>query len=72
MGVWIGQIGGLPKTIGYVMCLSGLTYLAQGWVLGIEGFSGANDLAIVLGIVLTVGWSVWLLVATWAVANSHV
>ncbi len=65
LGWWIGRIGGLPKAIGYVMCLSGLTYLAQGWVLGVEGFSAANELAIVLGIVLTVAWSLWLLVAAW-------
>jgi hypothetical protein len=27
------------KTLGYLMALSGLAYIAQGWVLGSEGFS---------------------------------
>src|ERR1041385_1689890 len=71
LGWWIARIGGLQKAIGYVMCLAGLTYLVEGWVLGVEGFSAANELAIVLGIVLTVGWSVWLLVATWATRTDN-
>ena len=32
----------LSRPIGYVMGLSGLAYIAQGWVIGSEGFSASN------------------------------
>ena len=35
--------GRIQKAIGYLMGLSGLAYLAQGWVLGAEGFSVEYD-----------------------------
>jgi len=55
--------------MGYLMCLSGLAYLAQRWVLGVEGFSAVNTRAILLGIVVTVVWSVWLVLHAWVVHN---
>lgn len=51
--------------IGYLMALSGLAYVAQGWVVGAEGFSPANAIPILAGIVLILVWSVWLLVSAW-------
>src|SRR6059036_2978520 len=39
----------LPRALGYVMVLSGLPYLAQGWVLGSEGFPATNTFAILAG-----------------------
>lgn len=38
-------------------------YLAQGWIIGAEGFSPANSLPTLSGIVLILVWSVWLLVS---------
>ena len=55
--------GRVPRPIGYLMALSGLCYLAQGWIIGTSGFSSANQIPTLLGIILVVAWSVWLLVA---------
>ncbi len=51
--------------IGYLMALSGVAYIAQGWVIGVEGFSASNSLPTLLGIVLILAWTVWLMVAAW-------
>ena len=55
--------GRVPRPIGYLMALSGFCYLAQGWIIGATGFSSANQIPTLLGIVLVVAWSVWLLIA---------
>ncbi|WP_254678685.1 hypothetical protein [Arthrobacter sp. 24S4-2] len=47
------------------MALSGVAYIAQGWVIGVEGFSASNSLPTLLGIVLILAWTVWLMVAAW-------
>ena len=52
----------IPRPIAYVMALSGLTYLVQGWTAGTEGFSQTHSIAIVLAEVLNATWMVWLLV----------
>ena len=52
----------VPRPIAYLMGLSGLTYLAQGWVLGSEGFSPTHTILIVLAWVLTLAWMIWLVV----------
>ncbi len=52
----------IPRLIAYLMGLSGLTYLVQGWVVGSQGFSHTHDHLIVLAWVLTVGWMTWLVV----------
>lgn len=58
----VGKSAGLPRPIGYLMALSGLTWLAQGWVVGSEGFSPKMSIAIVLAWVLDLAWMIWLLV----------
>ncbi len=55
----------IPKPIGYLMALSGIAYLAQGWVLGSQGFSESNSLPTLLGYVSFIAWSLWLLVIAW-------
>jgi hypothetical protein len=50
----------LPRPIGYLMGLSGLAYLVQGWVLGTDGFAAANTAAILSGEVLMLSWIIWL------------
>lgn len=57
----------IPHPIAYLMGLSGLTYLAQGWVVGTQGFSGTDTILILLAWVLSVAWMVWLVV----VARRH-
>ena len=55
----------VPRPIALLMGLAGLTYLAQGWAAGSEGFSPTESLTIVLDEVLNVAWMTWLLVVAW-------
>jgi hypothetical protein len=57
--------GRVPRPIGYLMALSGLAYIVQGWVIGSEGFSATNSTPTLVGIVATLVWSIWLLVSAW-------
>lgn len=65
LGSAVALTARLPKALGYLMGLSGLTYLVQGWVLGSEGFSETNTFAILAGYVLILAWVVWLVVIAW-------
>ena len=62
-GAVIAVTGQVPRAIGYLMALSGLCYLAQGWIIGSSGFSSANQIPTLLGLGLILAWTVWLLVA---------
>jgi len=53
------------RPIGYLAGLSGIIYLAQGWVVGVEGFSQMETIAIVLAFVLDLVWMIWLLMVAW-------
>jgi hypothetical protein len=53
------------------MVLSALTYLAQGWLAGAEGFSRTHATAIVLAELLNATWMTWLLVAVWRMPHSE-
>jgi hypothetical protein len=60
--VAVAQSASIPRPIAYLMGLSGLTYLVQGWVVGSQGFSQTESILIVLAWVLSVAWMIWLLV----------
>jgi hypothetical protein len=60
----------VPRPIAYLMGLSGLTYLVQGWVAGEEGFSQTLSIAIVLAWVLSLAWMIWLGVVAWRMQDS--
>jgi hypothetical protein len=60
-----------PRPIPYLMGLSGLTYLVQGWTAGTEGFSQTHTIAIVLAEILNVAWMTWLLVVAWRMRDSE-
>jgi hypothetical protein len=62
-GAVIAVTGRVSRPIGYLMALSGLCYLAQGWIIGSTGFSSANQIPTLLGIGLILIWTVWLLIA---------
>jgi hypothetical protein len=62
-GVVIALIRPVPRWIGYLMSTSGLCYLVQGWIIGTNGFSSANQIPTLLGIVLVAAWTVWLLIS---------
>jgi hypothetical protein len=63
--VAVARTAWAPQPIPFLMGLSGLTYLVQGWVAGTEGFSQTHTIAIVLAEVLNVVWMTWLLVVAW-------
>jgi hypothetical protein len=56
------QTASVPRPVAYLMGLSGLTYLVQGWVAGSEGFSQTQSITIVLAWVLSLAWMIWLFV----------
>jgi hypothetical protein len=55
----------VPRPIGYLMALSGLASLVQGWVVGYEGFSPTESIAIIVTWVLSLAWMIWLVVVAW-------
>jgi len=61
----------IPRAMAYLMGLSGLTYLVQGWVAGSEGFSLSQSVAIVLAWVLSLAWMIWMVVVAWRMQNSR-
>lgn len=52
----------VPRPVPYLMGLSGLIGLVQGWVAGADGFPPAHDTAIVASWVVNLVWMVWLAV----------
>ena len=59
-----------PDAIGYLMGMSGIAYVCQGWVLGSSGFSVANTYPTLSAIALVVSWTVWLLV--WSLRHADI
>ena len=52
----------VPRALACLIALSGITYLVQGWVAGVEGFSRAQSSAIIAAYLLNVIWMTWLVV----------
>ena len=65
LGSAVALTARLPRALGYLMGLSGLAYLVQGWVLCSEGFPETNTFAILAGYVLILAWIIWLVVVAW-------
>ncbi|MBZ5623852.1 MAG: DUF4386 family protein [Acidobacteriia bacterium] len=61
----------VPRPIAWLMGLSDLTYLVQGWVSGSEGFSRTHTIVIILAEVLNVAWMIWLVVFAWRMPDSE-
>jgi len=55
----------IPRPIPALMALAGLTYLAQGWIVGTGGFSQAESVALLAAYVLDLARIVWLAEAAW-------
>ena len=68
--VAVARTAWLPRPIAYLMGLTALTYLVQGWVVGSEGFSQTESISIVLAWVLGLAWMIWLVVVAWQTQNS--
>jgi hypothetical protein len=62
--IWTAK---LPKPIGFLAGVSGLAYLAQGWIVGSEGFAPTAQLFFVAPIVCDVVWIVWLVIFAWRI-----
>lgn len=60
VGLAATRVSWAPRAIGYLIGLSGLVYLVQGWVAGIEGFSQTQSIAIVLAWAASLIWMIWL------------
>src|SRR5437870_9167174 len=69
-GAVIAGTARVPRLIGYLMGVSGLAYLVQGWVLGSEGFSATNTVPQLLAYLLVFAWSIWLLILAWRMKES--
>ncbi len=54
----------VPQGVAWLMCLSGVAYLAQGWVVGAQGFSSANTTLILVAWGLSLAWMIWLAIDT--------
>jgi hypothetical protein len=61
----------VARPIGYLMGLSGLAYLVQGWVVGAEGFSGTHTTLILVAWVLSLAWMIWLVLVAWRMQDSE-
>jgi hypothetical protein len=64
------RTAGVARPIAYLMGLSGLAYLVQGWVVGSEGFSGTNTTLILVAWALSLTWMIWLVVVAWRMRDS--
>ena len=61
-GVALARATPVPRPLAYLVALSGLAYVAQGWVVGAEGFSSTNTILILLAWALSLAWMIWLFV----------
>jgi hypothetical protein len=55
----------IPCPLGYIMAVSGLAYIAQGLVIGAEGFSSNGAVPGLLGFVFDLAWMIWLVLMAW-------
>src|SRR5206468_12910259 len=55
----------IPRPIGVVMALSGFAYIAQGVVVGAEGFSSNLTIPGLLAFVFDFAWMIWLVIVAW-------
>lgn len=55
----------LSRPVAFVIGLAGVAYLMQGWLAGVEGFSPAHTIAIILAELFNVVWMTSLLVAAY-------
>ncbi len=61
---------GLSIGMAFLIGVSGLALLAQGWIAGTEGFTSAQSLAIVIGWAASLAWMVWFAMTAWSTIAS--
>jgi hypothetical protein len=62
VGLALLRVAWSPRLLGGVVALSGIIYLVQGWVAGVEGFSATQSIAIVAAWIVSLVWMIWLAV----------
>lgn len=55
----------LPVALGWIIALSSVPYVVQGWVLGVDGFDEDNTTAILAGYGVLLVWITWLSILAW-------
>ena len=65
LGVAAVQAAPVPNAVAWLMGLSGVAYLAQGWVVGAQGFSSADTTLILVAWALSLAWMIWLVIIIW-------
>ncbi|MFC4786380.1 hypothetical protein ACT8ZV_18030 [Nocardioides sp. MAHUQ-72] len=60
-----------PRVVAGLVALSGLTYVAEGWVAGTGGFNAAHSVLIVASWILSLTWMIWLVAITGRASGTH-
>jgi len=55
----------IPKPIGFLTALASVAYIAQGVVVGAEGFSSNGTIPGLAAFVFDLAWMIWLVVVAW-------
>ena len=71
IAIVIARTAWVPRAIAYLMGISGVAYLVQGWTAGVEGFSSTHTTGIVLAEAVNLAWMIWLLVLAWRMPDSE-
>ncbi len=52
----------IPRLLGVLVGLTGIAYIAQGFVVGAEGFSDNNSIPTLVAYAVWLVWSIWLMI----------
>jgi hypothetical protein len=63
-GIGLVRSAALARAIGYLMALTGGAYIAQGWIIGNEGFSTNNTVPTLAGYGIWLVWAIWFQYST--------
>ncbi len=55
----------VPRLIGYLMVVSGVAFIALGWIIGTTGFTSATTVPTYTGYAFLTVLTIWLLVLAW-------
>jgi uncharacterized protein DUF4386 len=60
----------IPRPLGVLVGLTGIAYIAQGFVVGAEGFSANNSTPTLFAYLVWIVWSIWLVIFAWRAKES--
>jgi len=55
----------IPRPIGFLMALAGVAYMAQGIVVGVEGFSANGTIPGLSAFIFDLAWMISLVIIAW-------